>query len=65
MYSEVCINISVFICNRVLDMQKHFEMNVSKQYDAQLFYISFLVVIQGILHCKSHIGIVEVIFSLK
>lgn len=46
MYCEVCISVSVFIYNTgVLDMQKHFEMNISKQYDAQLFYISFLVVL--------------------
>jgi hypothetical protein len=40
-------------------MQKHFEINVLKQYDAQLFYsyISFLVVLQGKLQYKSHIGI--------
>lgn len=51
---------SVFIYNiGVLDMQKHFEVNISKQYDAQLFYISFLVVLQVKLHYKSHIGIMS------
>jgi hypothetical protein len=47
-------------------MQKHFEVNVLMQYDAQLFYISFWVVLKGMFeHYKSHIGIVWVVFVFK
>lgn len=42
MYIEVCISVNLFSClSGVLDMQKHFEMNVSLQYDAQLFHALF------------------------